>query len=218
MRSHSLEPRSPMRFMGYLMRLGLYSAWMPARPFAQAAPLFMGSSGSPSSLTTLPSRTCAIMPQLLRQARQMVLIFCVSPDSAATAGSTCTRFDPTEPLIAAAAAAKAPSFTKLRRLMSVVAKTFLPFSSVFSADGSAIRSLRASPTAGSDERDARGCAMRAARIGVSEGGPEPPEGVEAREGVGEGRYAAATALPASVVRQRPSHAMPPAVSSASMKY
>ena len=72
MRSHWFVPRSPTRFMGYFMRLGLYSAWMPARPLAHTRPLDIGSMGSPSIFTTRPPRTWAITPQLEMQARQDV--------------------------------------------------------------------------------------------------------------------------------------------------
>ena len=64
MRSKLFVPRSPTRFMGYLLRQGLYSAWMPERPFAHRPPRLMGLSGLPSSRMTRPSRTVAMTAQL----------------------------------------------------------------------------------------------------------------------------------------------------------
>ncbi len=45
MRSQLFVPRSPTRFMGYLLRMGLYSAWMPERPLAHTPPWLMGAFG-----------------------------------------------------------------------------------------------------------------------------------------------------------------------------
>ena len=73
MRSQLFVPRSPTRFMGYLLRMGLYSAWMPDRPLAHTPPWLMGLSGLPSILTTRPSRTCAKTAHDAMQARQEVL-------------------------------------------------------------------------------------------------------------------------------------------------
>ena len=72
MRSHWLPGLAPTRFMGYLLRLGWYSAWMPDRPFGHMRPFDIGSMESPLSLMTRPLLTVAMTPQFAMQARQDV--------------------------------------------------------------------------------------------------------------------------------------------------
>ena len=117
MRSHWFWPRSPTRRMGYLLRLGWYSAWMPAMPFAHRPPWLIGLSGLPSILMTRPFFTCASTAQLAMQARQAVFTIFTSPPVSACAGSTCTRSSLTATPRPHAAPSAAADFTKLRRVM-----------------------------------------------------------------------------------------------------
>lgn len=117
MRSHWFWPRSPTRRMGYLLRLGWYSAWMPAMPFAHRPPWLMGLSGLPSILMTRPFFTCASTAQLAMQARQAVFTIFTSPPVSACAGSACTRSSLTATPRPHAAPSAAADFTKLRRVM-----------------------------------------------------------------------------------------------------
>ena len=75
MRSKLLVPRSPTRRMGYLLRQGLYSAWMADRPLGHTPPRLMGLSGLPSMRTTRPSRTVAMMAHEQMHAWQLVYTF-----------------------------------------------------------------------------------------------------------------------------------------------
>ena len=117
MRSQSLPPRAPTRRMGYLLRLGWYSAWMPAMPLAQMPPRLMGLSGFPSSLMTRPSFTWASTAQLAMHARHDVLTMVVWPLSAATAGSTATKSRAAPMPNAATAPSAATDLVKLLRVM-----------------------------------------------------------------------------------------------------
>ena len=119
MRSHWLVPRSPTRFMGYFMRLGLYRACTAAKPLAQMRPFDMGSMGSPSTLITRPSFTCTSTPQLEMQARQDEWTISTASSSVASSvpvadKSVCSMLE--HPATAQAAAAAPATARKLRRV------------------------------------------------------------------------------------------------------
>ena len=113
-----------VRFMGALMRLGLYTFMMALLPRGHSVPALFARSGSPSMLTTTPSFIVATklqLPQSMHM-RQCPYTSPCSPASAALAGTSanaCTGLLTSAPA-RAAPAAKAPAPLMKPRRDSVV--------------------------------------------------------------------------------------------------
>ena len=112
----SSSPLGFVRFTGKRRRSGWYSACIDDCDFEQQCPRLCGADSSPSTLTTLPSRTVTQTPHsTLPQARQHERTRLTSPASASTPSASACIGSATA-VSDAAAPVTAIAFMKLRRV------------------------------------------------------------------------------------------------------